>query len=139
MSDERKPVVEVRGVSKRFPGVQALDRVSLDILPGEVHAVAGENGAGKSTLMKLLSQVEKPTEGTILVAGQRVRFRNPRHAQRLGIAMVHQEFALAPHLTVAENLALGREDSRAGLIVRDLRRAGRIRRHDRGLARALRS
>src|SRR5947209_12964591 len=111
-------VVEVCGVSKRFPGVQALDRVSLDIRPGEVHAIAGENGAGKSTLMKLLSQVEKPSEGTILVAGKRARFRNPRHAQRLGIAMVHQEFALAPHLTVADNLALGRERTRAGLIVR---------------------
>jgi ABC-type sugar transport system ATPase subunit len=68
--------------------------------------------------MKLLSQVERPSEGTILVAGKQVRFRNPRHAQRLGIAMVHQEFALAPHLTVAENLALGREDCRLGMIVR---------------------
>src|ERR1700760_1136328 len=111
-------VVEVRGVSKHFPGVQALADVSLDIRPGEVHAIAGENGAGKSTLMKLLSQVEKPSAGTILVAGKQVRFRNPRHAQRLGIAMVHQEFALAPHLTVADNLALGRERTRAGLIVR---------------------
>ncbi len=118
MADERKPLVEVRDVSKRFPGVQALDGVSLDIRPGEVHAVAGENGAGKSTLMKLLSQLEKPSEGTILVEGERVKFRNPRHAQRLGIAMVHQEFALAPHLTVAENLALGRERSHGGLIVR---------------------
>jgi ribose transport system ATP-binding protein len=111
-------VVEVRGVSKRFPGVQALDSVSLDIRPGEVHAVAGENGAGKSTLMKLLSQLERPSEGEIRVDGDPVRFRNPRHAQRLGIAMVHQEFALAPHLTIAENLALGREQSHGGLIVR---------------------
>jgi ABC-type sugar transport system ATPase subunit len=111
-------VVAIRGVSKRFPGVQALEDVSLDVRPGEVHAVAGENGAGKSTLMKLLSQLERPTEGTIEVDGKPVRFRNPRHAQRLGIAMVHQEFALAPHLTVADNLALGRERTRAGLIVR---------------------
>jgi ribose transport system ATP-binding protein len=111
-------VVEIRGVSKRFPGVQALDSVSLDIRPGEVHAVAGENGAGKSTLMKLLSQLERPSDGEILVDGKPVRFRNPRHAQSLGIAMVHQEFALAPHLTIAENLALGREQSRGGLIVR---------------------
>ncbi len=118
MADERQPLVEVRDVSKRFPGVQALDSVSLDIRPGEVHAVAGENGAGKSTLMKLLSQLEKPSDGTILVDGQEVKFRNPRHAQRLGIAMVHQEFALAPHLTIAENLALGREQSHSGLIVR---------------------
>ena len=111
-------VVEIRGVSKRFPGVQALEDVSLDIHPGEVHAVAGENGAGKSTLMKLLSQLERPSDGTIEVEGKPVRFRNPRYAQRLGIAMVHQEFALAPHLTIADNLALGRERTRAGLIVR---------------------
>ncbi|MBV9417590.1 MAG: sugar ABC transporter ATP-binding protein [Solirubrobacterales bacterium] len=111
-------VVEIRGVSKRFPGVQALEDVSLGIHPGEIHALAGENGAGKSTLMKLLSQLERPTEGTIEVDGEPVRFRNPRYAQQLGIAMVHQEFALAPHLTVADNLALGREATRAGLIVR---------------------
>ncbi len=111
-------LVEIRDVSKRFPGVQALDSVSLDIRPGEVHAVAGENGAGKSTLMKLLSQLERPSDGTIEIDGKPVRFRNPRHAQRLGIAMVHQEFALAPHLTVADNLALGREQTRAALIVR---------------------
>jgi ABC-type sugar transport system ATPase subunit len=92
--------------------------VSIDIRPGEVHAVAGENGAGKSTLMKLLSQLERPSEGTIEIEGKPVRFRNPRHAQRLGIAMVHQEFALAPHLNVADNLSLGRENTRAGLIVR---------------------
>jgi ribose transport system ATP-binding protein len=111
-------VVEIRGISKRFPGVQALRDVSLDLRPGDVHAIAGENGAGKSTLMKLLSQLERPSEGEIHVDGNPVRFRSPRYAQRLGIAMVHQEFALAPHLSVAENLALGREQSHAGLIVR---------------------
>ncbi len=111
-------MVEICGVSKRFPGVQALEDVTLDIRPGEIHAVAGENGAGKSTLMKLLSQLERPSDGTIQIDGETVRFRNPRHAQHLGIAMVHQEFALAPHLTVADNLALGRERTRAGLIVR---------------------
>jgi ABC-type sugar transport system ATPase subunit len=121
-------LVEIRGVSKRFPGVQALDNVSLDIRHGEVHAVAGENGAGKSTLMKLLAQLEKPSDGTILVDGEAMRFRGPRHAQRLGIAMVHQEFALAPHLTVAENLVLGRERTHAGLIVR-----GSEKRHAREL------
>src|SRR5947209_2896037 len=108
----------MRGVSKRFPGVQALDSVSLDIRPGEVHAIAGENGAGKSTLMKILSMLERPSEGEVCFDGEAVKSRNPRYAQRLGIAMVHQEFALAPHLTVAENLALGRENTHAGLIVR---------------------
>jgi ribose transport system ATP-binding protein len=128
VSEANGSVVEIRDVSKRFPGVQALNSVSLDIKPGEVHAVAGENGAGKSTLMKLLSQLEKPSDGKILVDGKPVRFRNPRYAQRLGIAMVHQEFALAPHLTVADNLSLGREESHAGLIVRgtEKRRARKL-------------
>jgi ribose transport system ATP-binding protein len=117
-TEASRPLLEIRGVSKRFPGVQALEDVSLDIRPGEVHAVAGENGAGKSTLMKLLSQLERPSDGSIEIEGQAMRFRNPRYAQKLGIAMVHQEFALAPHLTVADNLALGREQSHGGLIVR---------------------
>ena len=113
-----RPIVEFRGVSKSYPGVQAVKDVSLEVRPGEVHVLAGENGAGKSTLMKLLSQVERPSEGEIHIDGEAVRFHNPRHAQRLGVAMVHQEFALAPHLSVAENLALGREQSHLGLIVR---------------------
>jgi ABC-type sugar transport system ATPase subunit len=113
-----RPLIEIRDVSKKFPGVQALDSVSLDIRPGEIHAVAGENGAGKSTLMKLLSQLERPSDGTIEIEGQEMRFRNPRYAQKLGIAMVHQEFALAPHLSIADNLALGRERTHGGFIVR---------------------
>ena len=107
-----EPVVELRGVVKRFPGVLAVDRVDLAIRAGEVHVVAGENGAGKSTLMKLLSQVEHIDEGEIRIAGERVDFHGPRHAQRLGVAMVYQEFALAPHLSVTENLFLGREPGR---------------------------
>jgi ribose transport system ATP-binding protein len=111
-------VVETRGLTKRFPGILAVDDVDLEIRAGEVHVVAGENGAGKSTLMKLLSQVERPDGGEVLVDGERVDHHGPRHAQQLGIAMVHQEFALAPDLTVAENLVLGRETSRLGLIAR---------------------
>jgi ABC-type sugar transport system ATPase subunit len=98
--------------------VLAVDRVDVAIKAGDVHVVAGENGAGKSTLMKLLSQVVRPDEGTMLVAGAPVPFHGPRYAQSLGIAMVYQEFALAPHLSVAENLSLGREPTRAGLINR---------------------
>src|SRR5947207_11240500 len=101
---QQSPLVQLVNISKLFPGVQAVDTVSLDIFPGEVHVVAGENGAGKSTLMKLLSQVERPTSGKILLNGQEVAFVNPQHAQRLGIAMVYQEFTLAPHLTVAQNI-----------------------------------
>jgi ribose transport system ATP-binding protein len=118
MSADRTPVVRLAGVTKRFPGVLAVDGVDLEILPGEVHVVAGENGAGKSTLMKLLSQVERPDEGTVEIAGEPVAFHGPGHAQRLGVAMVYQEFALAPHLTVAENLFLGREPGRFGTLDR---------------------
>jgi ribose transport system ATP-binding protein len=114
----RDPVVRLRGVSKEFPGVLAVDGVDLEILPGEVHAVAGENGAGKSTLMKLLSQVERPTEGEIEISGDTVGFHGPGYAQSLGVAMVYQEFALAPHLSIAENLYMGREPGRFGFVNR---------------------
>jgi ABC-type sugar transport system ATPase subunit len=114
-------------VVKRFPGVLAVDRVDLEIRAGEVHVVAGENGAGKSTLMKLLSQVEHWDAGEIRIGGEPVAFHGPRHAQRLGVAMVYQEFALAPHLSVTENLFLGREPGR--LVLR--------RRAERDQARAL--
>src|ERR671912_589274 len=111
-------VIRLRNISKEFPGVLAVDEVDLDILPGEVHVVAGENGAGKSTLMKLLSQVERPSAGEIELSGAPVEFHGPGHAQSLGVAMVYQEFALAPHLSVAENLFLGREPARAGFVNR---------------------
>jgi ribose transport system ATP-binding protein len=114
----RDPVVRLRSVSKEFPGVLAVDGVDLEILPGEVHAVAGENGAGKSTLMKLLSQVERPTEGEIEISGDTVGFHGPGYAQSLGVAMVYQEFALAPHLSIAENLYMGREPGRFGFVNR---------------------
>ena len=113
-----KPLIQLRHISKHFPGVVAVDDVNLDIYPGEVHVVAGENGAGKSTLMKLLSQVEHPSHGTITMQGQVVQSINPKHAQLLGVAMVYQEFALAPHLTVAQNIFLGREPGRLGVIAK---------------------
>lgn len=105
-------VAEFRSVSKSFPGVKAVTDVNLGIRPGEVHAVCGENGAGKSTLMKLLMQLERPDNGEIRVGDESVDFRGPRYAQQLGIAMVHQELALAPHLSVMDNLFLGRENGR---------------------------
>lgn len=124
-SSEPVPLVQVQGISKRFPGVLAVDDVNLDIYPGEVHVVAGENGAGKSTLMKILSQVERPTKGSVTINGQPVHFNGPRYAQSLGIAMVYQEFALAPHLSIAQNMFLGQEPLRMGLIDRgaEMRRA----------------
>lgn len=114
----QEPVVRLRDVSKEFPGVLAVDGVDLDIMPGEVHVVAGENGAGKSTLMKLLSQVERPSRGTVELSGEPVEYHGPGHAQHLGVAMVYQEFALAPDLSVAENLYLGREPGRFGFVNR---------------------
>jgi ribose transport system ATP-binding protein len=113
-----EPVIRLRNISKEFPGVLAVDEVDLDILSGEVHVVAGENGAGKSTLMKLLSQVERPSGGGIEISGEEVAFHGPRHAQSLGVAMVYQEFALAPDLSVAENLFMGREPGRFGFVNR---------------------
>src|SRR5215216_4232517 len=117
-AETREPVVRFRNISKEFPGVLAVDEVDLDILPGEVHVVAGENGAGKSTLMKLLSQVERPSGGEIEISGERVEFHGPRYAQTLGVAMVYQEFALASHLSIAENLYMGREPGRFGFVNR---------------------
>jgi ribose transport system ATP-binding protein len=106
---EQEPVVRMEGVSKRYPGVVAVDNASVVLYPSEVQAVSGENGAGKSTLMKMLAQVERPTSGQIFISGQPAPYHGPRYAQERGIAMVFQEFATAPHLTVAQNLFLGRE------------------------------
>jgi ribose transport system ATP-binding protein len=116
--ETKTPVLRFRNVSKEFPGVLAVDSVDLDILPGEIHVVAGENGAGKSTLMKLLSQVERPSGGEVDLAGEPVEFHGPRYAQSLGVAMVYQEFALTSHLSIAENLFMGREPGRFGFVNR---------------------
>lgn len=107
----------IEQVSKRFPGVQALDDVSFDVTPGEVHALVGENGAGKSTLMKILAGVYQPDAGQLLWDGTRVEFSRPSHAQEAGISIIYQEFNLLPDLSVAENILLKREPcNRFGLI-----------------------
>jgi ribose transport system ATP-binding protein len=116
-------LLEVRDIVKSFPGVRALDGVSLVCRRGEVHALVGENGAGKSTLMRLIAGVESPDSGEIIYAGQRVAFRGPRDAQRAGIATIYQELNLLPNLTVAENILLGNEPvGRGGLIDRPAER-----------------
>jgi rhamnose transport system ATP-binding protein len=102
-----KPRAELQGISKRFGATQALDNVSLDLLPGEVHALVGENGAGKSTLVKIMAGVHQPDSGTILLDGEPTQLNGPAHARSLGIAVVHQEPRLFPDLTVAENVFLG--------------------------------
>jgi inositol transport system ATP-binding protein len=104
-----EPLLRMEHISKRFPGVVALDNVSFEILPGEVHGLLGENGAGKSTLLKILSGAYQPDSGTITLAGETVTLPTPIEAQRQGIVTIHQEFNLIPTMTVAENLFLGRE------------------------------
>jgi nucleoside ABC transporter ATP-binding protein len=107
--------VELRNISKRFPGVLANDRVNLDVRAGEILALLGENGAGKSTLMKILYGMYHPTEGEIAVNGQVVQFKSPADALAQGIGMIHQHFQLVPGFTVAENVALGLKSSRGPL------------------------
>ncbi|TPJ15291.1 sugar ABC transporter ATP-binding protein [Mesorhizobium sp. B2-7-3] len=107
-----EPVLRSQGLSKQYGPVTVLSDVTLDILPGEIHAIIGENGAGKSTLMRLLSGYAEPTRGTLSMAGRPVTFAKPDQAQKAGIALVHQEILLAEALTVTDNLFLGRELSR---------------------------
>ena len=111
-------VLSMRGIGKSFTGVRALDDVSLDCHAGEVHAICGENGAGKSTLMKVLGGVYRPDEGEILLAGQPVAFRHPVEARRAGISIIHQELSLLPERSVADNIFLGLEPTRSGLLDR---------------------
>src|SRR5687768_9287923 len=115
--------LEMRGITKRFPGVLANDRVDFDVCSNEVHALLGENGAGKSTLMKILYGMYHPDEGEILINGQPVRLASPTDAINLGIGMIHQHFMLVQTLTVAENVALGLPSSRG--FMTDLDRVSR--------------
>ena len=108
---------EVRGISKAFPGVQALDNVSMAVYPGEVHALVGENGSGKSTLAKCLAGVHHPESGHILFHGKEVTFHNPLEARANGVATIYQEFSLIPTLTVAENIFLGRYPHNAAGVI----------------------
>ncbi|MCB9144317.1 MAG: ABC transporter ATP-binding protein [Anaerolineales bacterium] len=107
--------LEMRGITKRFPGVLASDHVNFDVKSGEVHALLGENGAGKSTLMKILYGLYHPDEGTVLLNGEPVTISSPTDSINLGIGMIHQHFMLVPTLTVAENVALGLPSSRGAL------------------------
>src|SRR5690242_8254694 len=112
----RSPMLRVERISKSFPGVLALQDVSLEVHPGEVLGLVGENGAGKSTLMKILSGVYAPDAGEIALAGAPVTLHNPRQAQELGISIIYQEFNLMPNLTVAENVFIGREPNASGFV-----------------------
>ena len=109
MNDSLQPVLRMEGISKTFPGVRALDHVALGVRPGEVHALMGENGAGKSTLMKILAGAYQPDGGQIFIDDAPVVFATPHDALNRGVNIIYQEFNLVPHLSVAENIYLGRE------------------------------
>lgn len=121
MTTSESPLLQMRGICKRFVGVTALDHVDVSAYAHEVHALMGENGAGKSTLMKILSGVYRHDEGTITLAGEAISPTDPRAAQALGIAIIHQELNQVPELTVAENFFLGRELKKGFGIVDDAR------------------
>ena len=106
------PLLEARGITKRFGAITALDRVNLRLFPGEVLGIVGDNGAGKSTLMKVLSGLYAPTEGEIVFDSRTVVLSSPRDAQNIGIEMVYQDLALAGNLPIHENIYLGREPGR---------------------------
>ena len=106
------------GVTKQFPGSLALNRVEIEVAPGEIHALLGENGAGKSTLLKILSGAQSPDSGSIQFAGSSVSFAVPHDAHKLGIVTIYQEFTLAPNMTIAENVFLGREPGRKPFVSR---------------------
>ena len=105
-----KTLIKMTGITKRFPGVVANNEVDFELHPSEIHSVLGENGAGKTTLMNILSGMQQPDTGTIVVRNQTVKIRSPQDSLKLGIGMVHQHFTLIPNLTVIENLVLGFED-----------------------------
>ncbi|WP_327128300.1 sugar ABC transporter ATP-binding protein [Streptomyces sp. NBC_01727] len=113
---EPRPVLDMTGIVKEFPGVRALSDVDFRLFPGEIHALIGENGAGKSTLIKVLTGVYSLDGGTITLEGRSVRFGSPLQAQRAGISTVYQEVNLCPNLSVAENIFIGREPTRMGRI-----------------------
>ena len=117
-ADAAPVLLKLDSVSKEFPGVKALSDVSFELRAGEVHAVCGENGAGKSTLMKIVSGVYQPNGGTILYRGQPVHFASTLESEAAGIAIIHQELNLIPHLSVAENIYLAREPKRGFFVDR---------------------
>ena len=116
MADPSNEIVAMKGIHKSFPGVQALENVDFSLNKGEIHALIGENGAGKSTLIKILTGVDQPDSGTILIDGRKTSIRSPQHAQALGISTVYQEVNLCPNLSVAENILIGREPHKWGSI-----------------------
>ena len=112
----REMLLEIKKVTKQFPGTKALDNVQLSVERGEVHALCGENGAGKSTLMNIIGGLYPPTDGELFFEGKKIAPKNPGEAQKIGIGFVHQELSLCPHLTVAENIYIGRLPHKGDMI-----------------------
>jgi ABC-type sugar transport system ATPase subunit len=117
-------VLAARGVSRQYPGTLALDRVNFHVHRGRVHALVGQNGAGKTTLMRILAGEDQPTSGTLGMAGETIRLASAREAAAHGIAMIHQELSLLPNLSVTDNIFLGREQARFGIIRRRAQERG---------------
>lgn len=127
---EQPVILEMRSITKEFPGVKALDNVTIAVRAGEIHSICGENGAGKSTLMKVLSGVYPygTYDGEIIFQGESVRFKDIKSSESAGIVIIHQELALIPELSITENLFLGNEPTKRGVIdwVGAKRRAGEL-------------
>src|SRR5262245_13677142 len=126
MSDD-VPVLELRGITKQFPGILANDHIDLDVRAGEVHALLGENGAGKSTLMNVLYGLYRPDSGEIRIRGLPVTLHSARDAIKRGIGMVHQHFMLIPVMTVTENIVLAVEPTHGGIFIDEREAAERVR------------
>jgi ribose transport system ATP-binding protein len=109
------PVVELRQIEKAYPGVKPLDRVDFTVLPGEIHALLGENGAGKSTLTRVIGGAIQPDAGSIVYLGRTVSWQSPRAAREAGIHLIHQELALFPDLSVAENILVDARRARGSM------------------------
>ena len=116
VESNKKDIIVLEGISKSFPGVQALENVAFSLRRGEIHALMGGNGAGKSTLIKIITGVERQDKGTVKLDGKEVSIKSPQQAQIMGISPVYQEINLCTNLTVAENIMIGREPTRFGSI-----------------------
>ena len=115
--EEQKVLLRAEGITKRFAGMTALDKVQLTVYPGKVNVLLGENGAGKSTLVKIIAGVYTRDEGDVWFDGQKVEFTNVREAQKAGVSIIHQELNMLPERTVAQNIFLGREPVKAAGII----------------------
>ena len=113
------PILKMQHITKEFTGVKALKDANLDLYAGEVHALVGENGAGKSTLMKILTGIHQKNGGTIEFMGKPLHLKSPKEAQDMGIIIVHQELNMMNHLSVAENIFIGREEKKLGFWLDD--------------------